>query len=303
MIRFSTIIPTHNRADLLPASLDSALAQNPGGHEIIVVDAGSTDNTPEVLARYAGRVRVITTANHGPGAARNAGLAAAAGEYITFLDSDDLWFPWTLATLHRAIEENGQPAFVAGTHVDFFREDDPRPTAPAAYAGRCYADYLATAQDGVWIGTPAVAIRRDILQAAGGFAEGRINAEDSDLWLRLGTAPGFVHVAAPPVFAYRRHATSAISAMDRTFRGTRRLIAEEERGAYPGGAARQRERRTILSRHIRPASIACLRAGLRSEAWELFRATAGWHARLGRWKYLAAFPLVAAVTRFQPPAA
>ena len=151
---FSTIIPTHNRAHLLAASIDSALAQDFGDHEVIVVDAESTDETPEVLARYTDRITVVRGANGGPGAVRNLGVAQASGEYITFLDSDDLWFPWTLATFHRAIEEQGRPAFVAGTHVDFYGEVEPLPSAPGPYQVRRHRDYFAAAAAReLWIGT------------------------------------------------------------------------------------------------------------------------------------------------------
>ena len=115
---FSTIIPTYNRAHLLEATLDSALAQEFDGHEVIVVDDGSTDETPDLLARYADRVCLLRQDQRGPGAARNLGIRRARGTYLTFLDSDDLWFPWTLATFERAIREHGSPSFLVGTEVE-----------------------------------------------------------------------------------------------------------------------------------------------------------------------------------------
>src|SRR5687767_8482749 len=100
---FSTIIPVHNRAALVAEALDSVLKQEFTDQEIIVVDDGSTDDTPEVLASYGTDVTVIRkTKNEGPGSARNLGVEHASGDYIAFLDSDDIWFPWTLSTYHRA---------------------------------------------------------------------------------------------------------------------------------------------------------------------------------------------------------
>src|SRR3954470_1810603 len=87
----SVIIPTYNYARYLPQAIDSALGQTHAPLEVIVVDDGSTDDTPRVLEAYASRIRVIRQANQGAGAARNAGIAAARGEYVAFLDSDDLW--------------------------------------------------------------------------------------------------------------------------------------------------------------------------------------------------------------------
>ena len=95
MPRVSVVIPVYNRADLIRETLESVLAQTYRDLEVIVVDDGSTDETPEVLASYAHdtRVRVIQQTNQGEGAARNTGVRAARGEYVAFVDSDDVWRP------------------------------------------------------------------------------------------------------------------------------------------------------------------------------------------------------------------
>ena len=89
-MRACLIIPTFNHACFVGAAIDSALAQTVNACEVIVVDDGSTDQTPTVLARYAGRVRVLRQENRGLSAARNAGLAAAHGTFVSFLDADDV---------------------------------------------------------------------------------------------------------------------------------------------------------------------------------------------------------------------
>jgi len=89
----SVVIPTYNYGHFLRDAIDSALAQTHPAFEIIVVDDGSTDNTPEILAGYGDRIRVISQQNKGVGAARNAGIAASHGDYIAFLDSDDIMKP------------------------------------------------------------------------------------------------------------------------------------------------------------------------------------------------------------------
>src|SRR4051812_5349711 len=93
----SVIIPAYNRKAMLCESIDSVLAQNCRDFELIVVDDGSTDGTAdELAARYGTRIRVLKQANRGVAAARNLGVSRSCGEYIAFLDSDDLWKPGKL---------------------------------------------------------------------------------------------------------------------------------------------------------------------------------------------------------------
>jgi glycosyltransferase involved in cell wall biosynthesis len=87
------IVPCFNGARYLGASIDSILAQTHARLEVIVVDDGSTDGSADVVARYGDSVRYHRRANGGPGAACNTGIALASGEFIAFLEQDDLWFP------------------------------------------------------------------------------------------------------------------------------------------------------------------------------------------------------------------
>ena len=91
MMRLSVIIPTFNRADCIGRTIDSVLAQSLPADEVIVVDDGSVDETPSVVARHGARVRYVRQANAGVAAARNHGARLAGGHWIAFVDSDDLW--------------------------------------------------------------------------------------------------------------------------------------------------------------------------------------------------------------------
>src|ERR1043166_276246 len=93
MSTVSVIIPAYNYARFLREAIDSVLAQTRPALEVIVVDDGSTDATPEVLSAYGDRIRVLRQKNAGVAAARNAGIAAARGDSVAFLDSDDAWYP------------------------------------------------------------------------------------------------------------------------------------------------------------------------------------------------------------------
>jgi hypothetical protein len=203
-----------------------------------------------------------------------------------------------LSLYRQAALECPAPSFIAGEAVCFTDESQLSSVSAGDTRFRRFDDYLASAGQGIWIGTSASAIRTERLREVGGFLNRRSNAEDSDLWLRLGTAAGFVHIESPPVFAHRRHPDSAVANTARCYQGNCHLIVQERRGAYPGGRSRQSERRRIVTAHVRPLSLACLREGRYIEAWRLYRSTFPWHLREGRARYLAGFPAMAAIERF-----
>src|SRR5262245_1076820 len=114
MSRVSIVIPAYNQAAYLGEAIGSALAQTHQDVEVIVVDDGSTDATPEVCARFASdaRVRTIRTANGGVAAARNRGITAASGAYLCFLDADDRYHPTKVATQAAMLDAERGIAFV-----------------------------------------------------------------------------------------------------------------------------------------------------------------------------------------------
>ncbi len=186
----SVVIATFNHARFLPAALDSALAQTLAGVEVIVVDDGSTDDTPAVLSRYARRVRVIRQANRGLAAARNAGLAVARGTYVSFLDADDVVMPTKLAE-QMALLEAAAPT-VGWTYCDVLIETvatghEMRASERFGYGGRSLDGWLFPELiHGNFIPAIAPLIRRAALDSAGGGFNDRLTAlEDWDLWLRL----------------------------------------------------------------------------------------------------------------------
>jgi glycosyltransferase involved in cell wall biosynthesis len=289
---FSVIIPTYNRSALLREALNSVFAQTFTNYEVVVVDDGSTDDTEVMVQSHPGKIQFLRQQNLGPGAARNAGVAAAGGTYIAFLDSDDLWFPWTLATYQRAISAFNTPDFICGDCVKFRDTDDLRPVPNAEPVCEVFADYYAASSQNIWIGTCGAAIRREAFLRCGGYLNGHINAEDSDLWMRLGTARGFVHISAPLVFGYRVTPASASQSGTKTISGVKQMVLSERLGLYPGGTSRQRERWQILTRHIRPASLGCRGQSNCRDAWWFYRQSFWWHISLMHFKYLVAMPLL-----------
>ena len=120
--RVSAVIPTHNRAHLVPRAIRSALAALAPGDEVIVVDDGSTDETAAAVEAFGSEVRLLRQPQSGAGAARNAGLAAASGPLVAFLDDDDEWFPDKIE-LQRAFMERRPDVLFAFSDFGVRHED------------------------------------------------------------------------------------------------------------------------------------------------------------------------------------
>jgi len=178
----SVIIPTHNRTALVREAVASVKAQTYRDYEILVVDDASTDDTQEALAAWR-EVRVLRQAcRRGVAAARNLGIAAARGEWLAFLDSDDLWLPEKLARQIFLLE--GQPELLICQTEETWVRRGVRVNKPAAHrkvAGRIFFPSL----ERCLISPSAVILNRRLLEAHGGFDEDLPAAEDYDLWLRL----------------------------------------------------------------------------------------------------------------------
>jgi hypothetical protein len=117
--------------------------------------------------------------------------------------------------------------------------------------------------------------------------------------MKLGTADGFVHIQQPPVSTYHRHEAGVVENLMRTYEGMMHLIEQEQSENYPGGQERRKERRIILTRHIRAASVSLAKGKYVQEAWNLYRKTVTWNVKQGRWKYALAFPMLEAVSWVQ----
>lgn len=290
---FSVIIPTHDRLELLKKAVQSIIQQSFPAYEIIVVDDGSTDGTSDWLAENESWLRGIKQPNRGPGAARNAGARVARGEYLTFLDSDDLYFPWTLDAYHEVIERSVRPAFLAGKQHVFSDDAGLTVVKPEPPSSETFQDYFASGDEWRWWGVSSFVIRKDVFIDSGGFVEDRVNGEDADLALKLGVAPRFVQITAPVTFAYREHAANVKDDLGRTIAGIQYILTSEKCGRYPGGAVRAKERWEVVTRHVRPVALGCARKGYQGEAWNFYRSTFAWNVSLGRWRYLVGFPITA----------
>lgn len=232
MPRVSVVVPTHNRADLVCETIDSVLAQTYRDFEVIVVDDGSSDETPAVLAAYRDRIRVIRQPNQGVSSARNAGIGAATGEFVAFLDSDDLWLPTKLERQVALLDEDAGLGLVYSDGETFDGETSC-PLALFSQANRLYqGDVLHQLFVGNFISTPTPIVRRCVLDETGEFFDNEVVAEDWDMWLRI-AARYPVGLIAEPLVRRRVHegmktiGRPARKQYDRCVRTIERAISRE----------------------------------------------------------------------------
>jgi len=182
--RVSVIVPVYNRPVFVRQAIESALLQDcPGGFEVVVVDDGSTDETPDVLASFGDAIRVVRQKNGGVARARNAGFAAAKGEFFALLDSDDVWLPGKLAAQIALLDANSEAAFAHSDVLEFFEGDGPQKPwtrRPEIVSGHALTTLLRRNV----VHTMTVMIRRRAVEEVGDFDPRYPPCEDWDLWLR-----------------------------------------------------------------------------------------------------------------------
>ena len=178
----SVIIPTYNRGWIIGEAVDSVLAQEYPNTELIVVDDGSTDATDAVLAAYGDRIRLLRQKNRGVSAARNAGIRAAAGELIAFLDSDDLWLPAKLGRQVAFFQQH--PDAVACQTEETWIRNGVR-VNPGKRHRKPSGMIFIPSLELCLVSPSAVMIRRELFDQVGLFDEDLPACEDYDMWLRI----------------------------------------------------------------------------------------------------------------------
>lgn len=215
----SVVIPTWDRAQSFRKALDSALAQTETDLEVIVVDDGSPTDVAEraVRARADGRVRYIRLPEHrGVSAARNAGVQAATGKYVAFLDDDDEWLPDKLQHQVSVLEASGRS--VCAVHTARFTVDEVR--------GRITTTH---SPGGVRLGgenpvtTSSIMLKREHLLSMGPFDEELQAGEDYDMWMRLAQEFEFLYIDVPLV-RYHIHNGSVTTDYAKKRRASERLL-------------------------------------------------------------------------------
>ncbi len=187
MPRVSVIIPAHNSMQWVAAAIDSVLSQGYRDHEVIVIDDGSTDKTADVLESYGRRIRCIYQSNAGVSNARNRGVSVSSGEFIAYLDADDMWYSHKLECQIAFLDAHLKCGLV---HSDVTVIDEQNriirarfnlETARPVPSGHCRQDLLRRCH----IQVPSVIERRKCIEEVGGFNEQFMAIEDYLHWIMV----------------------------------------------------------------------------------------------------------------------
>jgi len=221
----SVIIPTYNASKYLSQTLLSVFAQTYNPIEVIVIDDGSQDNTPEVIAPFQSRLIYIRQENFGgPSGPRNVGLSHASGEYVALFDSDDIMHEdkitkeMAVLTGHpggdlvftdfSVIDENGN--LIKERFLDSYTSfrNILEPCDPTSFYLAKGVDLFHALLRSNFIGTSSVLARKNALLEAGGFDQTLLNADDIDMWHKLARAGMTFTFIDEPLHSYRRRSGS-----------------------------------------------------------------------------------------------
>ena len=276
----SVVIPTWNRAERLMGAVHSVLAQTASPRELIVVDDESTDDTLGRLAEIDDvRLRVVEIEHAGVSAARNRGVAAASGNWLAFLDSDDRWQPEKLERQIEAAKGSGRsnapPVLI---HSDEIWIRHGVRVNPKRYhqkrGGRVYRHCLPRC----CISPSAALLCRDVFEDLGGFDESLPACEDYDLWLRLCARHDVLYVDEPLVIKHGGHddQLSSRPALDRyRIRALVKVLEDDERNALLSQEERDATVRT-LRKKVRVYCKGARRRGRVEEVVEVEESVAPW---------------------------
>jgi glycosyltransferase involved in cell wall biosynthesis len=222
----SVIIPTYNRAPLLGDAITSVLGQDFEPMEVVIVDDGSTDETQGAIAESTRKsrcpVRVITQANAGPSAARNAGILGATYDYVAFLDSDNTWRPGKLdAQMPLHLQDGRRFSFTA------YAEVGPSAATKIVRVEDWPSDALGAVRRlliGCVVNTSTVIAHRDVLLDVGLFDAALPCCEDHDLWLKIAARGHRFDYLDDPLTDYRVHHGSVSQQSGLVARSTERVF-------------------------------------------------------------------------------
>ncbi|QLE56154.1 glycosyltransferase family A protein [Nostoc sp. TCL26-01] len=222
MPKVTVVIPSYNGMKYLPATVESVLQQTFRDIEILIINDGSTDNIIEWATQITDpRVRLISQENQGLSGARNTGIINAAGEYIAFIDADDLWLPTKLEKQVQCLDNSPQ-AGLAYTWTAW-TDETGKPTG-VVVASHVEGDVWEqmVVNDKISNGSSAM-VRRVCFDKVGLFDRELTSSEDRDMWIRLAAHYHFA-VVKEPLTLYRRHSQSMSKNRPKMLKNIRRVF-------------------------------------------------------------------------------
>jgi glycosyltransferase involved in cell wall biosynthesis len=274
-ILFSIVIACFDQEGFVKEAVESALSQSHPGKEIIVVDDASRDGTAAVLETFGPSITLAKLpVNGGAAAARNHGASLAKGDYLVFLDGDDVLMPGALDVYARLLAARS-PELIIGRPVLFHGkvpDADPR-DLPSGVRFVEYADFLSKDRPCL-MNSSSLVVRRSAFWSAGGWSQGIFYQDMQDLMTKLGVSRKMVLVLSPGTVWYRMHLTNAILKVSPFLKGIRVLMAKARSGAYPGGRERRMARWAWFGGLIFYWTKEAMRTGIYREGFQLL--AAGW---------------------------
>lgn len=253
-ILFSVIIPVYNREKLIRNTIDSVLSQTFQDFELIVIDDGSNDQTLKTPDEYSSHIQILSQSNQGPESARFNGIKNARGEYLVFLDSDDLFQSKTLEIYNRILHKTNYPALLLGA-MQRCSSDQIEETLHKLSSARksisvfCFPDFLSK-NISINMSNSKIVIKKTVyndVYTAVQVQEKGFPIDDFNLLMLSGTATGCAIISEPTTVICGSHEGNTIKNMVRMYTGILAFIAAEKKGRYPGGNRRILDRYTKMS--------------------------------------------------------
>ncbi|MBL4930070.1 glycosyltransferase family 2 protein [Fuscibacter oryzae] len=307
---FSVVIPVYNRPDHVRACLAPFLLPEASGLDVVVVDDGSTDETPEVVRALATQsrgatIRLVVQSNSGPGPARNRGMDEALNDWVVFHDSDDIWLPWGVGVMKNALAcpEAAKATVLFIEAVRFHENAELDRVTEAPVALRLHDTLLDMRLDDpiTTVSSCNVGFRRSVFQALGGFTGAVRHSEDTDLFYRANECGPVLVIGQPAIMGYRQSLPGSVTQTNSgdaiRYVRTRFLIDRNKAGLYPGPADK---RNLALARTVAFTVRDYFAEGHLGAAYRVWWQGVGLFLAAGQWSSVVKLPLTPLLHYLRP---
>ena len=303
--QFSIVIACYNQRNFIGDAVQSALSQTHPSREVIVVDDASTDGSDSVLESFGNAIRLVRMeTNQGASQARNAGTVLAQGEYIVYLDGDDVLKPWALSVYDQIIQTL-KPVLILGS-LTWFQGAVPALEATATPSQSRFVSYDNWIQkDRNFRSTAsAVIVERRTLETIGGWTKEVWPFDDFYLLVELSDSGRTIQILDPPTTFYRIHSSNAIHNTSNWIDGSYHLVAEWQSNRRFVGRKHRLKRAALIGSPVCLAIQRAFQAGQYREGLRLFTRVWPWVAAAALIRFRRVFgqrPTETMPERISPP--